>query len=230
MMTAKLRRLGWRVGKNRIQRLWRKEGLKLPQKQHKRRRLNPSTAVRQEALYPNHCWAWDFIFDRTEDGRALKILNIVDEYSRMNITLEVGRHFAANDVIHALGQAMLKHGIPGCIRSDNGPEFIAQKLKQWIAESGIGIMYIEPGSPWENPFVESLNGTLRNEVLNRELFSCVLEAAVVLTDWREEYNSERPHSSLQHQTPEEVYRSSIAPPPPWGRRNLGSKQGREYCH
>lgn len=230
MMTKKLCQAGWRVGKNRIQRLWRIAGLKLPKNQRKRRRLNVSTAARQEALYPNHCWAWDFIFDRTEDGRALKILNIVDEFSRMNISLEVQRHFTAEDVIRALGQAMLAYGIPGCIRSDNGPEFIARRLKKWIGENGIGIAYIEPGSPWENPFVESLNGTLRDEVLDRELFSCALEARVVLADWREEYNTERPHSSLRSKTPAEVYRSFIASSPPWGRSGTGSEPGREYLH
>ena len=124
--------------------------MKVPKKQPKRRRVDGSTAVRQEALYPNHAWSWDVVFDRTEDGRSLKMFNLVDEYSRFNIVLEVRRHFTAEDVIKVLGKALLCYGIPGCIRCDNGSEFIAAKIKDWLAGNGIGIMYIEPGSPWQN--------------------------------------------------------------------------------
>jgi transposase InsO family protein len=213
MITWKLKQAGWSVNKKRIQRLWRREGLKVLPKQHKKRRLSPSTTARQIALYPNHVWSWDFLFDRTEDGRSVKILNIVDEYSRFNITLEVKRHFKAEDVVVALGEAMVRYGIPGCIRSDNGSEFIAGRIKQWLKENGIGIMYIGPGSPWENAYVESLNGRLRDECLNRELFTHLLEAQIVVSDWREEYNYHRPHGSLRRQTPASVYEKFIAPGP-----------------
>lgn len=211
MMTMKLRQNGWCVSEERVRRLWRQEGLRVPRKQRKRRRASPSTTVRQLALYPNHVWSWDFLFDRTDDGRTLKILNIVDEFSRFNILLEVRRSFTSKEVIIALGRAMIAHGIPGCIRSDNGSEFIATRIKDWIAENGIGIMYIEPGSPWENPFVESHNSILRDECLNRELFYHQKEAEVIIGDWRWEYNHERPHGSLGGKTPASVYKQFISP-------------------
>ena len=204
-VTARLRSEGLVVNHKRVQRLRRLEGLGVPQKQRKRRRLGASTTVRQIALYPNHVWSWDFIFDRTEDGRALKILNIVDEYSRKNIAMEVFRSCKGEHVIQALGRAMLTHGIPGCIRSDNGSEFINEQVKKWLAENGIGISYIKPGSPWENPYVESFNARLRDESLNRELFTSLMEAKVVLADWREEYNNYRPHGALGYRTPKAVY-------------------------
>lgn len=233
LVTSKLRQAGWRVNHKRVQRLWRLHGLKVHRKQQKRRRIDPSTAQRQAALYPNHVWSWDFVFDRTEDGRNIKILNIVDEYSRFNVALEVRRNFTSQDVIQALGRAMLKYGIPGCIRSDNGSEFIAAKIKDWLAENGIGIMYIEPGSPWENCYVESFNGRLRDETLSRELFTHILEARVVLGDWRQEYNTERPHGSLSGQTPAQVYEKFITPS---SRSELGVGEvdtttiWRKYCH
>ena len=211
LITAKLRQSGWLVNKKRIRRLWRAEGLKLAKKPSKRRRISSSTRVRQAALYPNHVWSWDFLFDRTEDGRSVKILNIVDEYSRFNIALDVKRHFRAEDVTRAFGQAMLRCGIPGCIRSDNGSEFIAESVKRWLAENGVGIMYIDPGSPWQNPYVESLNSRLRYECLNTELFTSLPEAQFVIADWREEYNRERPHGGLGRQTPAMVYERFIQP-------------------
>ena len=203
-MTALLCGEGWRVNKKRIQRLWRKEGLKVQRMRHKKRK-NPSTTVSQPALYPNHVWSWDFVFDRTADGRAVKILNIVDEYSRFNIALEAKRHFKGMDVIEVLGQSMVQYGIPGCIRSDNGSEFIHRKLKKWLLDHGIKIMYIEPGSPWENPYVESFNGKLRDECLNREWFLSLPEVCVTLSDHRKWYNTKRPHTSLGYRTPAEVY-------------------------
>lgn len=212
LITSKLRQQGWRVNKKRIQRLWRREGLEVPRKQPKRRRVAASTTVRQSALYANHVWSWDFLFDRTEDGKSIKILNIVDEYSRFNIALEARRHFRAEDVTYVLGRAMLRYGIPGCIRSDNGSEFIAAQIKHWLDENGVGIIYIEPGSPWQNPYVESLNSRLRYECLNCELFTSLPEAQLVLDDWREEYNRERPHGALRRKTPAAVYEQFIQPP------------------
>lgn len=209
MMTQKLRQQGWRVNKKRVQRLWREAGLKVYKKGLKRRRVGVSTRQRQEALYPNHVWSWDFLFDRTADGRLIKILNIVDEYSRLNIHLEARRNFSGKEVILALGKAMLQFGIPGCIRSDNGSEFIATRVKEWLESNGVGIQYIEPGSPWQNPYVESLNGRLRDECLNRELFTSLLEAQIVIDDWKQEYNEERPHSGIDFRTPKEVFEEFI---------------------
>ena len=228
-MTRQLRRRGFRVNKKRIQRLWRLEGLKVPVKQVKRKRTGDPTAPRQAALYPNHVWSWDFVFDRTEDGRTLKILNIVDEYSRYSVCMELGRSFTGKDVVAALGRAMLAYGIPGCIRSDNGSEFISAHIKDWLVENAVGIYYIEPGSPWQNPYVESFNATMRDECLNRELFETLLEAKVVLTDWRQVYNQERTHGSINAQTPTEVYEEyvpqarSVVTQQPTGNANFYGK-------
>lgn len=207
-MTALLKREGWKVNKKRIQRLWRKERLKVIWKRTKKRN-NPSTTVSQAALYPNHVWSWDFLFDRTADGRQVKIFNIVDEYSRFNIALEAKRHFKGADVMEGVGRSMLQYGIPGCIRSDNGSEFIHRVLKKWLSDHGIKIMYIEPGSPWENPYVESFNGKLRDECLNREWFLSLPEVCVTLSDHRKWHNTKRPHPALGYRTPAEVYDQSI---------------------
>ena len=228
--TQKLKREGWCVGENRVQRLRQREGLQVPQKQHKRSRVGISTRSRQRALYPNHVWSVDFITDRTEDGRVLKIFNILDEHSGFHIGVEMGRSFRADEVIGALGRAMFRYGIPACIRSDNGPELIAKKLKAWIEESGVGIVYIDPGSPWQNAYVESFHNIMRREVLNRELFFHILEARVVIEDWRREYNTERPHGMRGGRTPEEVFREFI---PSWQLRCQEGAQdysGREYFH
>ena len=220
-MTEQLRRRGFRVNKKRVQRLWRLEGLKVPVKQVKKRRTGNSTTPRQQALYPNHVWSWDFVFDRTDDGRALKILNIVDEYSRFSVSMEIGRTFTGKDVVAALGRAMVQYGIPGCIRSDNGSEFISTYIKNWLAENAVGIHYIDPASPWQNPFVESFNGTMRDECLNRELFETLFEAKVVLPDWRNIYNLERTHGSIDAHTPAEVYGKFI----PQARSPIGEQSG-----
>ena len=228
--TQKLNRGAWHVNEKRIQRLRRREGIRVELKPKKRSRGGKSTRRRQRALYPNHVWALDFITDRTEDGRNIKILNIVDEFSRLNVSLEMGRHFRAADVIAALGRAMLEYGIPACLRADNGPEFIAKKLKAWIAESGLGIVYIDPGCPWQNPYVESFHNIMRNECLNRELFMHILEAKVVIEDWRDEYNTERPHGSHGGKTPKEVFREFI---PSWRLRlqeGMAKDHRGEYLH
>ena len=208
-MTAMLKGEGFRVNKKRVQRLWRKEGLKVIVKRRKRKRWELPMTIVPVALYPNHVWSWDFVVDRTADGRAVKILNIVDEYSRFNIALEAKRHFKGLDVIDALGRSMVQYGIPGCIRSDNGSEFIHKELKKWLFEHGIKILYIEPGSPWENPYVESFNGKLRDECLNREWFLSLAEVHVTLLDYRKQHNTKRPHTALKYRTPAEVYDQSI---------------------
>lgn len=202
-ISALLRAEGWRVNRKRVQRLWRKEGLKVPIKQHKRRRLGTSNgcAVLRRAQRPNQVWCYDFIWDQTEDGRPLKWLPVADEYTRESLALPVDRSMTAQDVIAQLSRLVAKRGAPEFLRSDNGPEFIAIAVRDWLAKEKIGTIFIEPGSPWENPYSESFNSRLRDEFLNRELFSSLTEARVLGAAYRREYNEQRPHSSLNYQTP-----------------------------
>jgi putative transposase len=196
-----LRAGGWRVNRKKVQRLWREEGLRVSVRGKKRRRLGRSTAVAPRCEYPNHVWSWDFVHDVTADGRQLKILGIVDEFTRQCVALLAGRSFRSCDVVAALEEAMCSYGAPSLIRSDNGPEFIAKALGSHLERRGVCASYIERGSPWENAYIESFNGRLRDECLNRELFDSVLEAQVLLDDWRDEYNKRRPHSALGYQSP-----------------------------
>lgn len=202
---ALLRREGWRVNRKRVWRLWRRQGLKVPRKQRKKRRLGTSanSCVRRRAEYRNHVWAWDFIFDRTSDGRALKWLTLEDEYTRECLALEVGRGMPARVVIEVLAAVIRERGAPGGLRSDNGPEFIAKAIRAWLAAEGIETLYIEPGAPWENGYAESLNSKVRDELLEREEFASVLEARVLGRAWRQQYNEARPHSALGYRTPAE---------------------------
>ena len=210
-----LRRGGWRVNRKRVYRLWRKEGFKVPAKQRKKRRLGSSDngIVRQRALQVNHVWAWDFVHDRTSDGRALKFLTLVDEFTRECLALEVGRSFRGSDVVTVLKELMLIRGMPQHIRSDNGAEFISKAVRTWMGQEKVSSLYIEPGSPWENGYIESFNGRLRDELLNAELFTSVAEARHLATQWRLEYNHRRPHGSLGGQTPAEFAAASRAEPP-----------------
>ena len=201
---ALMRRDGWNINRKRVQRLWREHGLKVPPQQRKRRRAVGGGDKRLRATAVNECWCYDFIFDVTEDGRALKMLPILDEFSRECLTIRVGRSLDSEAVIQALEDLFLTRGAPRYLRSDNGPEFIAEAVKSWLRAVGVETVYIEPGSPWENPFSESFHSRLRDEVLNREVFSSRLEAKVVLEDYRQHYNDERPHSSLGYQTPRTV--------------------------
>jgi transposase InsO family protein len=204
-ITALLRREGWSVNRKRVHRLWRREGLKVPQVQRKRRRLGhgENGCTRRRAERPNHVWSYDFILDQTADGRPLKILPIVDEYTRECLTIEVERGMTAEDVVSTLEYLFEVRGVPGHIRSDNGPEFIACAVKGWLARRGAGPLYIEPGSPWENAYSETFNSRLRDEVLDREVFETLTEAKVLLEDHRLDYNHRRPHSSLGYRTPAE---------------------------
>ena len=202
-ITALLRRAGWQVGKDRVQRIWRREGLKVPQKQRPRRRLwlNDGSCIRLRPERPNHVWSYDFVSDRTEDGRRVRILTLIDEYTRECLALPVERRMGSRQVIETLADVMLWRGVPEHIRSDNGPEFVAKQLREWLGKLGTGTLYIEPGSPWENGYCESFNGKLRDECLNGEIFYSLKEAQIVIEGWRKEYNTVRPHSALGYRPP-----------------------------
>jgi len=203
MITALLRQNGWQVNHKRVERLWRQEGLKVPKKQPKRSRLwlNDGSCIRLRPQYKNHVWSYDFMTARTANGRAFRILNIIDEHSRECLGILVARHITADDVIEVLSTLFITVGIPEHIRSDNGPELTAKALRQWLSDLGVRTLFIEPGSPWENGYIESFNGKFRNELLNREIFTTLLEAKVLIENWRKEYNEIRPHSSLGYRPP-----------------------------
>jgi putative transposase len=198
-----LRQQGWDVNSKRVQRLWREEGLRVPQRKRKRRRLGDSTvpAQRLRAERPNHVWAFDFQFDQTADGRALKLLNIVDEFTRESLVMLTARSINAETVVQALERLVAERGAPELLRMDNGPEMTAHALKDWCVLSKTGTVFIDPGSPWQNPFVESFHSRVRDELLDIEEFSCLAEARVVIGDWQEDYNQRRPHSALEMLTP-----------------------------
>ena len=205
MIGAMLRRSGWKVNRKRIYRLWVQEGWKVPRKQRQKRRLGSSDngCQRRRAEHKDHVWAWDFVHDRTTKGRPLKWLSIVDEYTRECLALEVNHRMKAEDVLDVLAELFVLRGVPKHIRSDNGPEFIAEAIQRWLQQAGVETLYIEPGSPWENAYAESFHSRLRDEVLNREEFANLAEAKALSTAWRLEYNHRRPHSSLGYQTPAE---------------------------
>jgi len=194
---------GWRVNHKRVERIWRKEGLKIPKKQPKRKRLwlNDGSCIRLRPEYKDHVWSYDFMIDRTADGRAFKILNIIDEYTRERLAIVVKRRITSQDVIDKLFDLFILRGIPEHIRSDNGPEFTAKSIRKWLNRIGVKTLFIEPGSPWENGYIESFNGKLRDELLNREIFMTLQEAQVLIEQWRQEYNQIRPHSSLRYRPP-----------------------------
>lgn len=205
MITAKLRQEGWRINFKRIYRIWRAEGLKVPRKARKKRRLGQSgnSCVRKKARHKDHVWTWDFIHDRTADGRTLKWFAITDEYTRECLALEVGRSIKADRVLDILTNQFITRGVPKHIRSDNGPEFIAKEIRRFIEHTGLEMLYVEPGSPWENGYAESFFSRLRDELLNVEEFMNLAEAAWFARRRKEEHNEERPHSSLGYQTPAE---------------------------
>jgi putative transposase len=215
-ITALLRSAGWQVGKDRVQRIWRREGLKVPQKQKPRARLwlNDGSCVRLRPAHPNHVWSYDFVSATTHDGRTLRILTLIDEYTRECLAIRVARRLASLEVIETLADVMLLRGIPQYLRSDNGPEFVAQELRQWLAKLRTGTLYIERGSPWENGYCESFNGKLRDECLNGEIFYSLKEAQVIIEQWRVEYNTKRPHSALGYRPPAPEAYSSVLPTTP----------------
>lgn len=202
-VAAILRQEGFEINTKRVYRIWRQEGLKVPDKQPKRARLwlADGSTIRLKPEYPNHVWTYDFVMDRTQDGRAIKMLTLVDEFSRECLAIEVRRRITSKEVIEVLGNLFLERGCPTHIRSDNGPEFIAEELREWFKMLEIAPLYIQPGSPWENGFIESFNGKFRDEFLNGEIFYTLFEAKVLIERWRRHYNTKRPHSSLGYQPP-----------------------------
>src|SRR5210317_152666 len=202
-ITALLQSEGFRVNHKRVERLWRREGLKVPQKQPKRKRLwlNDGSCVRLRPRYKNHVWSYDFVLDRTHNGKAIRMLTVIDEHTRKCLAIETGRKLNSQNVMDVLSQLFIERGTPQYIRSDNGPEFIAKRLRWWLKRHKINILFIEPGSPWENGYIESFNGKLRDELLEREVFDTLLEAKVLIERWRHHYNTVRPHSSLSYRPP-----------------------------
>ena len=202
-ITALLHQAGWSVNAKRVQRIWRREGLKVPQKQPKRGRLwlNDGSCVRLRAERPNHVWSYDFVEDRTQDGRKFRMLCVIDEFTREALAIRVKRKLNSTDVLETLADLMILRGPPAYVRSDNGPEFIATALREWIAAVGSQTAYIEPGSPWENGYCESFNSKLRDELLNGETFFSLAEAQVLIEAWRRHFNAVRPHSALKYRPP-----------------------------
>jgi putative transposase len=202
-IAALLRHAGWSVSDGRVERVWRREGLKVPQKQPKRGRLwlTDGSCIRLRPQHPNHVWSYDFVEDRTHDDRKYRMLNVVDEFTHECLAIRINRKLKAIDVIDVLSDLFILRGVPGHIRSDNGPEFVAKVVQEWIAAVGAKTAYIEPGSPWENGYVESFNARLRDELLNGEIFYTLQEAQIIIESWRRHYNAIRPHASLGYKPP-----------------------------
>ena len=230
MVTAKLRQEGWFVNHKHVQRIWQKEGLQVPYRRKSKRATGGSdnSCSVKKAKFINHVWTYDFMSEQTEDGRRLKLLTILDEFTRESPAIEVGRSIKSKDVIATLEYLFMVRGTPKYIRSDNGSEFIADAIKKWLRQKHVGTLYIEPGSPWENGYIESFNGKLRDEVLDREVFYSVKEAKVIVESWRLEYNNHRPHSGLGYMTPAAFAASCIpsasptAQPQEYSVRNVGN--------
>jgi putative transposase len=202
-ITALLRAEGWCVNHKRVERIWRREGLKVPQKQPKRGRLwlNDGSCIRLRPSWRHHVWAYDFVQGRSHDGRSFRMLTVIDEYSRECLAIEVARRLRSDDVLQVLAELFVRHSAPDYIRSDNGSEFTAKVVRDWLRRVDVKTLYIEPGSPWENGYNESFNGKLRDELLNGEIFYSLKEAQVLIECWRHHYNTLRPHSALGYRPP-----------------------------
>lgn len=203
IITGMIRNDGWRVNHKRVERIWREEGLKVPRKQPKKRRLwlNDGSCIRLRPMHRNHVWSYDFVSERTTDGRALKILTVIDEHTRECLAVDVARNIRSEDVIDRLAELFIRKGVPEHIRSDNGPEFTAKAVRNWLQRLDVKPLFIQPGSPWENGYIESFNGKLRYELLDVEIFDTLFEARVLTTRWKRLYNTTRPHSSLGYRPP-----------------------------
>jgi transposase InsO family protein len=194
---------GWRVNHKRVERIWRQEGLKVPKRQPKRGQLwlNDGSCIRLRPQHRDHVWSYDFVADRTDDGKPLTMLTVMDEYTRECMAIDVERHLTSEDVLERLADLFIAPGTPEFIRSDNGSEFTAQAVRAWLARLGVTTLFIVPGSPWENGYIESFNGKFRDELLNGEIFTTLQEAKVLVEQWRRHYNTKRPHSSLKRWPP-----------------------------
>ena len=204
---------GWIVNDKRVERIWRGEGLKVPAKQPKRGRLwlNDGSCVRLRAEHRNHVWSYDFVEDRTHDGRKYRMLNVIDEFTHECLAIRIERSLKSTDVIDVLSDLFILRGVPGHVRSDNGPEFVAKAVQKWIGAVGAKTAYIMPGSPWENGFIESFNARLRDELLDGEIFYSLAEAKIIIESWRRHYNTVRPHGSLGYKPPApEVFVPALA--------------------
>ena len=231
-ITALLHAEGWGCNHKRVERIWRAEGLKVPARQPKRGRLwlNDGSCVRLRPERPNHVWAYDFVEDRTREGRKVRMLNVVDEFTRECLCIRVGRKLKATDVIDVLADLFIARGTPGHIRSDNGPEFAAVAVRGWITGVRASTAFIEPGSPWENGYVESFNGKLRDELLNTEVSDTLAEAKVLIEQWRRHYNTVRPHSSLGYRPPAPEVVLTAPPKPPSLSGPTGSAPPKPAMH
>ena len=228
-VTALLHREGWAVNHKRVERLWRQEGLKVPQKQPKRKRLwlADGSCIRLRPTYKDHVWSYDFVADRTSDGRAIRMLTLIDEHTRECLAIDVARSLKSEDVLERLSDLFVRRGVPAYLRSDNGSEFTATKVREWLSLVSVKTLFIEPGSPWENGYIESFNGKLRDELLAREQFDTLLEAKVLIERWRRHYNTVRPHSSLGYRAPapEAIQPASFASATPQQTKQAGVGTG-----
>jgi transposase InsO family protein len=220
LVTGTLRNQGWKVNHKRVERIWREEGLKIPAKQKKRKHLwfTDGSCVRLRPEYRNHVWSYDFVMDRTSNGKAFRMLTLIDEYTRECLAIMVDRTLTRHDVLECLEDAFVRQGVPKHIRSGNGPEFRAKQVCEWLTEIGVKTQFIEPGSPWENGYNESFNGTLRRELLDREVVDTMYETKVLVERWRKEYNTVRPHSALNYRPPAP---EAIVPVSELERMNIG---------
>lgn len=221
-VTALLRNEGWLVNHKRVERIWRREGLKVPNKQPKKGRLwlNDGSCVRLRPCWPGHVWAYDFVMARTHNGKAFRMLTVIDEFTRECLAIKVARRIRNEDVMHVLADLFIERGQPDHLRSDNGSEFTAKAIRKWLANVGVKTLFIEPGSPWENCYNESFNGKLRDELLDGEIFYSLKEAQVLIERWRQEYNTVRPHSSLGYKPPAPATRLPLGGATPGGREPL----------
>ncbi len=226
-ITAMLRSDGWSVNHKRVERIWRREGLKVPNKQPRRGRLwlNDGSCIRLRPCWPNHVWSYDFVTDRTHEGKRFRMLTVIDEFTRQCLAIVVARRLRSDDVLHCLTELFIDHGPPDHIRSDNGAEFTAKAVRSWLARIGVKTLFIEPGSPWENGYNESFNGKLRDELLNGEIFYTLPEAKVLIERWRQHYNTVRPHSSLGYRPPAPAAWSPASPDPAFATQGLRPDQG-----
>lgn len=203
---ALLQREGWRINHKRVERIWREEGLKVPQRHPKKGRLyfNDGSCIRLRPCWKNHVWSYDFVAERLMSGRKIRLLTVLDEYTRKCLAIEVDYHLTSNDILDTLSKLFMVEGVPDYIRSDNGSEFKASHLREWLKALKVKTAYIEPGSPWENGYNESFNGKLRDELLNGEVFYSLKEAQVLIEQWRQHYNQVRPHSALGYKPPASI--------------------------